>query len=269
MTRYDLAELRLLDSATGAPVAAQGTEESYRFGVVTVAEAVEHAITGRWQLPEFQRQFVWRPAQACALADSLWRNYPIGPLLLWQVSKSDSGQPSLWIADGQQRLTTLCLLSGAVPLWLKRTPGQADERIRRRFDIRFDVSARTAPRFIAPGRRGSGRDPRLVPVRRLMAIGADSRGGANELERMVRELRAAHCCPELDDTEIYRRLSRVATICRREILATFVTHRQRDEVLDIFARLNSRGMRFRRLLLKLAMEEIPAALRGMKGRGQL
>jgi len=40
-------------------------------------------------------------------------------------------------------------------------------------------------------------------------------------------------------------------------------------VLEIFARLNSRGMRFRRLLLKLAMEEIPAAIRGMKGRGQL
>src|SRR5579885_2870551 len=154
MTRYDLAELRLLDSATGAPVAAQGTEESYRFGVVTVAEAVEHAITGRWQLPEFQRQFVWRPAQACALADSLWRNYPIGPLLLWQVSKSDSGQPSLWIADGQQRLTTLCLLSGAVPLWLKRTPGQADERIRRA-SISASMSPRAPHRALSP-RAGAG-----------------------------------------------------------------------------------------------------------------
>jgi hypothetical protein len=54
-------------------------------------------------------------------------------------------------------------------------------------------------------------------------------------------------------------------IYQRELVATLVEH-PREDVLEIFERLNSRGMRFRKLLLKLAMEEIPAAIRGARGR---
>ena len=52
-------------------------------------------------------------------------------------------------------------------------------------------------------------------------------------------------------------------IRHRKLVATLV-HHEREDVLEIFERLNSRGMRFRRLLLKLAMEEIPAAIRGAR-----
>jgi hypothetical protein len=54
-------------------------------------------------------------------------------------------------------------------------------------------------------------------------------------------------------------------IREQQLAATCVSHDKQD-VLEIFQRLNSRGMRFRKLLLKLAMEEIPAALRGARGR---
>jgi hypothetical protein len=53
-------------------------------------------------------------------------------------------------------------------------------------------------------------------------------------------------------------------IGRRQLAAAVVSH-GREGVLEVFARLNSRGMRFRRLLLKMAMEQIPAALRGRRG----
>ena len=53
-------------------------------------------------------------------------------------------------------------------------------------------------------------------------------------------------------------------IRKRELVATLVQH-EREGVLEIFERLNSRGMRFRKLLLKLAMEEIPAAIRSVRG----
>jgi hypothetical protein len=244
-------------------------EGACRFRVVTVIEAVERVIAGQWDMPEFQRDFVWKPAQVCALADSLWRNYPIGPLLLWEGRKVGSSEPPLWIADGQQRLTTLCLLYGCEPSWFRRKPEPFRARVHRRFDIRFDVSAPNGRRFVAADQWRANSDPRLLPTSRLMAIDAATRSGEHELERLVGELKDAGCCPELDAEEIYRRLARVSMIRHRGIVATVVNHRQREEVLEIFARLNSRGMRFRRLLLKLAMEEIPAAIRGMRGRSQL
>lgn len=65
------------------------SELGYGYRVVTVDEAVERAFSGEWDVPEFQRQFVWQPAQVCDLADSLWRNYPIGALLLWRRAESN------------------------------------------------------------------------------------------------------------------------------------------------------------------------------------
>jgi hypothetical protein len=237
------------------------------FRLVTVTDAVGRALAGQWEVPEFQREFIWKPAQVCALADSLWRNYPIGALLLWRAAQP--GESPLWIADGQQRLTALCLLSGGTPHWFGRKTDAFRARIRQQFDIRFDASARSEPLFVAADKiRNRQGDPSLVPTSRLMAIDPASPGGSNELNRLVRGLRDAGCCRDFEDVALYERLARVSMIRRREMIATLVTHPQRQEVLDIFARLNSRGMSFRRLLLKLVMEEIPAALRGMKGRYQ-
>ncbi len=263
----------MLDAGHDAWLAAHSADDlegACRFRVVTVMEAVDNVIAGRWDVPEFQRDFVWKPAQVCALADSLWRNYPIGALLLWEARRVGSSEPPpLWIADGQQRLTTLSLLCGSEPSWLRRKPQWFRARVHRRFDIRFDVSAPNGRRFVPANPARADGDPRLIPTARLMAIDAATRSGEHELEELVRELKDAGCCPELDAEEIYRRLARVSMIRQRGIVATVVNHRRRAEVLEIFARLNSRGMRFRRLLLKLAMEEIPAAIRGLRGRGQL
>ncbi|GIW60661.1 MAG: hypothetical protein KatS3mg087_1727 [Patescibacteria group bacterium] len=74
-------------------------------------------------IPEFQRDFVWDPEQVKKLAESLYRDYPIGSFLLWdssgyQEAKTAQGtQASLWIVDGQQRTTALCLLLGQKPYW--------------------------------------------------------------------------------------------------------------------------------------------------------
>jgi hypothetical protein len=245
-------------------------EDGYSFRVVSVIEAVENAVAGQWDVPEFQREFVWKPSQVCGLADSLWREYPIGPMLLWRAGQHDHSESSLWIADGQQRLTALCLLLGQVPSWFARKPDEFRSRVRQRFDVRFDIAAHRGPRFVIAGepRHDRESDPRLIPTGRLMAIDPGTRGGSNDLEHLVRDLKDAGCCRHLDEAQIRRRLLRVSLMRRREVVATLVNHRQRDDVLEIFERLNSRGMRFRGLLLKLLMEEIPAAIRGIKGRYQ-
>lgn len=205
-------------------------EDGYCFRVVTVLEAVERAVAGQWDVPEFQREFVWKPAQVCGLAASLWCNYPIGALLLWRARKSASESP-LWIADGQQRLTALCLLHGGVPSWLRRKPQEFLARMQRRFDIRFDISARTGPRFVvADASANGGSEPWLVPTGRLMAIDPGSQRGRNELERLATELKAAEGGCELHPAELYRRLWRVSMIRQREVVSTLVNHQQRADV---------------------------------------
>ena len=67
-------------------------EAGYAYRVVTVREAVERCVSGEWDIPEFQRRFVWRPSQVCALADSMWRNYPFGALLLWRAVADGVGE---------------------------------------------------------------------------------------------------------------------------------------------------------------------------------
>ncbi|HVB79031.1 MAG TPA: DUF262 domain-containing protein [Candidatus Binataceae bacterium] len=242
-------------------------EAGYAYGVVSVAEAVERAVSGEWDVPEFQREFVWRPSQVCALADSLWRGYPIGALLLWRDAKGggDSRQSRWWIADGQQRLTSLCLLCGREPAWLRRKPARSRALLLQRFAIRFDIGGDGPPRFLVANADAKPHDPRLVPVDRLMAIDPFDPGGQRELRRLATELEASGCGPNADASELYRRLSRVSMIRQRELVATLVQHEHKD-VLEIFERLNSRGMRFRRLLLKLLMEELPAAIHWVRRR---
>lgn len=76
-------------------------------------------------LPEFQREFVWEVGQAQKLLQSLYNGYPTGSLLFWntttppatkgaQETLQTSGQRQI-ILDGQQRLTTLYLLTQGVP----------------------------------------------------------------------------------------------------------------------------------------------------------
>jgi len=88
-----------------------------------VWEIVKQAVSKNVDIPEFQREFVWDAEQVRKLAESLHRDYPVGSFLLWdsseyQESKTAQGtQASLWIVDGQQRTTALCLLLGQKPYW--------------------------------------------------------------------------------------------------------------------------------------------------------
>ncbi len=69
-------------------------------------------------IPEIQRPFVWSGSKVRDLIDSLYKNFPIGYLIVWQnpdVNLKD-GTKSIGkkvIIDGQQRLTALsAALSG-------------------------------------------------------------------------------------------------------------------------------------------------------------
>lgn len=71
---------------------------------------------GTIQLPDLQRPFVWPATKVRDLFDSMYRGYPVGELMFWDVAaageaRSIAGGASMdaahQIVDGQQRLTSL------------------------------------------------------------------------------------------------------------------------------------------------------------------
>jgi hypothetical protein len=77
---------------------------------------------GRIKIPMFQRDFVWSDAQTAKLIDSIIKGFPIGSFIFWQsrdglrhvrnignvkLPDTPKGEPSLYVLDGQQRITSL------------------------------------------------------------------------------------------------------------------------------------------------------------------
>jgi hypothetical protein len=76
--------------------------------------------TGKTQLPDFQRSWVWDDERIMGLLASIAVSYPIGAIMLLETGNEDirfkprpiegakqDGYPEFFILDGQQRLTTL------------------------------------------------------------------------------------------------------------------------------------------------------------------
>ncbi|MCX7021610.1 MAG: DUF262 domain-containing protein [bacterium] len=91
-------------------------------------------------LPEFQREYVWRLDQAKELMVSLFKEYPIGSILIWETqtppdlkgfnatTQKQRGTYQV-ILDGQQRLTALyMLLKDNPPPFYKETEIENDPR---------------------------------------------------------------------------------------------------------------------------------------------
>lgn len=83
-------------------------------------DLINQAIKGDLALPEFQRDFVWKPELVKLLISSVAQDWPIGSFLIWEPAKIDlaikkfEGLPDpspekvkKLVLDGQQRLTGL------------------------------------------------------------------------------------------------------------------------------------------------------------------
>jgi len=86
---------------------------------LSIGRLVSMIESGELQLPEMQRQYVWRATRVRDLLDSLYRGYPSGAILVWKTDEeqptrslavspeTNSGMTRLLLLDGQQRLTSL------------------------------------------------------------------------------------------------------------------------------------------------------------------
>ena len=82
-----------------------------------IGDLIESYRSGKIVIPEFQRDYVWKPSKAALLLDSLYQGFPISSLLLWQSDEVVKQRPNVpsptrtsqvnWLIDGQQRVRTL------------------------------------------------------------------------------------------------------------------------------------------------------------------
>ena len=88
-------------------------------------DIIQYAASGDWSIPEFQREFEWKYEKVAKLFDSLYKDLPIGLITVWNTTrynepqrKTPSGRRPVWVVDGQQRIVSLCILSGTKPNWM-------------------------------------------------------------------------------------------------------------------------------------------------------
>ncbi|SIS99703.1 GmrSD restriction endonuclease domain-containing protein [Alicyclobacillus vulcanalis] len=215
---------------------------------IQVHDIVDRAVRHVWSIPEFQRGFVWKATQVKDLVESLWLRYPIGSFLLWKSegnrqvqSARDAGVPYLWVVDGQQRTTALCILFGRKPYWWH----DVDEwnRTLEKYDIRFDVEAKEPPYFlIANAVIKKMKAPRYIPVRELLNLDTNKDADQQKLSNLATDIKRNGLCKHMDAMEVYTRLDRVRRIRDADIVTVTIDH-ELEDVVEIFSRLNSRGTR--------------------------
>lgn len=89
---------------------------------ITIRKLIDRITSGDIRIPAFQRDFVWEPEQVAFLLDSIYKEFPIGTVILWKTDtrlntekrlglfdlpEPQKDYPVNYVLDGQQRLTSL------------------------------------------------------------------------------------------------------------------------------------------------------------------
>lgn len=214
---------------------------------------IQHLMAGihnlDYVLPEFQREYVWELEQAKQLMVSLCRDYPTGSLLVWRtsnppeiknsaVNRETMGTTQV-VLDGQQRLTTLYLLTqNAVP------PYYTEEDIRNNpRDLYFDLATGEFEYFQPMKMRNS---PNWRPVTECF-------NGNINLFELVEE-----CIDDAEQRgECFERfnghLNTLKTILTKDYPIQFVPETAGiEDAIDVFDRVNSQGTKLSKAELGLA-----------------
>jgi hypothetical protein len=192
-----------------------------------ILQLANRVLEGDIILPEFQRPFVWKRKQILELMDSIYRNYPIGSLLVWEstqqleskrsiadlsVAQRSAKYPVNYLLDGQQRLSAIC---GAI-YW---SPGDP----RSVWNVAFDL--KTGKFFHAD--QVDGLPIHQIPLRRM--------SDAPEFYR--------HLGP-IDDPAMKDRADLMFTrFLQYQVPLVTLGDMSIDDVAPVFERINSTGTR--------------------------
>jgi hypothetical protein len=223
----------------------------------TLRDLVRSFNDGSILLPQFQRDYVWKANKIRNLLDSLFHDLPIGGFYVWQPTgkRADpkskafgrvklSGPSSVYLIDGQQRLTSLEAAFGLFSGEDKRGDElqcyldlsvQQDERKR---DTRLFVSRAGRK---STERRLSNGDPTLIEVKRFFDDEIDYQA-RNETEN---DLRGLSGWTSQRVTNAMARYDKAYKMLSQHVPYTTVRDVTDDEAVDIFRRLNKGGTALR------------------------
>lgn len=198
--------------------------------------------SGTILLPEFQRGYVWNRDQVRGLMRSLYREYPVGALLLWETDSAATTRGSGYagsgtkrmLLDGQQRITSLYgVVRGQAPAFF--------EGDRLAFTgLHFHLDEETFE-FYAPAKMRD--NPLWIDVTSLFATGLEP-----YIDRLGGQVDAAKVSTYLI------RLNKLTTLLSREFPEEKITGSAvgLNDVVDIFNRVNSGGTKLSKGDLALA-----------------
>jgi hypothetical protein len=203
----------------------------------TVSNLVSAVQTGALRLPDIQRPFVWDKVKVRDLMDSIYRGYPVGELMFWNVAGDDktrsigteakTQEAKARIVDGQQRLTSLYAVMAGEPTvddeYRKERILIAFNPFRERFEVQSASIKKSAEWIPDISEVFNGV---LPAVRRFLARYGEGHEVTNETEDRIHEIFA-----RLDGIKNYG-----FTVI--ELQSTV----ERERVADIFVRINSEGV---------------------------
>ncbi len=226
----------------------------------SVAEIVQDAVKGTYNVPEFQRGFVWRSDQVRDLLDSLYRDYPVGAMLVWDASEYEiarnaaGAKTAQWIVDGQQRATALCVAFGQKPYWW---PDHASwNETLEKVDVLVNLDAGDGSVEFALTNPVRRRDPNWFSVRRAVRCETDDQL-ADLQETVAKERGVEPGSPRYTQTfSLVSRLNRI----RGRIIPVITMRHELEDVAEIFGRVNQAGTRVTEADVTVAL--VAAANRG-------
>ena len=178
----------------------------YSHQTISATETVQRAVSGALDIPEFQRGFVWSPKQVRDLAESLWLDYPIGFFLLWDKESNGNRAKRFWVVDGQQRVTSLCLMFEQEPRWWPRRNPNGWRKTAERYQVRFDIEATRPPFFRIPDSTISDEE-RFIPLWKLVTLSSEK-----ELEPIVARIKSRQLCRGVSEDDVRARLDSIRRI---------------------------------------------------------
>lgn len=203
-------------------------------------------------VPAFQREYVWKRADAKNLVDSLIKDYPTGTMLTWEtidppelkgdyVYEVSKGAVKL-ILDGQQRITTLyMLMTGEIP------PYYTEKEIKN--DIRgLYVNVETL-NLEYYRKTIMGNDPTWVDITEIFKGNIRTRDIIDALE----EKNYGERLPREIENNIDDNIEAIKRIREREFLEQVIPAKATiKEAIDIFYIVNSSGVNLTDAELALA-----------------
>ena len=214
---------------------------------------------GKLALPDMQREFIWDNTQVRDLANSLYKNHPIGMILLWQTNPDDNipttaiddtkkeiSHYNELVIDGQQRLTSLLLIKKGVIF--KGSKERIISLLFNPFEEKFELE--TPP---------LKNNPEWFNITRVIKDGEFSVVNREYLKQIGwSEDKIFKCLQKLSE-------AKNIFIGEKYNIPVFTISSDIDyeEVADIFVKINSKGTRIRitELLLALLALKIPGEFR--------